>query len=149
MNSQPLQNFSPVAVVEKLRAHHRRDDNDHRSDQRLPFTQHQSGAGAGANKLSGHHHKAGSPDNLPADNKQQQAADVRGGVEQFGVGRRLRQVKPGEGDKRQRIKRTGAGAEKTVVKPDAAAGDQRKRQTVEPTLPVRIPPMWCRYTVPG
>ncbi len=76
MNSQPLQNLSPVAVIKKFRAHHRRDDNDHRPDQRLPFTQHQPGPGAGANKLAGHHHKAGGPDNLSTDDKQQQAADV-------------------------------------------------------------------------
>lgn len=54
MNSQPLQNLSPVAVIKKFRAHHRRDDNDHRPDQRLPFTQHQPGPGSGANKLAGH-----------------------------------------------------------------------------------------------
>jgi hypothetical protein len=54
------------------------------------------------------------------------------------MGGRFRQVKPGQGDESQRIKRTGARAEETVVKTDAAAGDQRKRQTVQPTLPVLL-----------
>ena len=52
------------------------------------------------------------------------------------MGRRLGKVKPGQSDKSQGVKRTGAGAEKAIVKPYATAGDQRKRQTVKPTLPV-------------
>lgn len=47
------------------------------------------------------------------------------------MGRRLGKVKPGQSDKSQGVKRTGAGAEKAIVKPYATAGDQRKRQTVK------------------
>jgi hypothetical protein len=52
------------------------------------------------------------------------------------MGGRFGEVKPGQGDESQRIKRTGAWAEETVVKTDAAAGDQGKRQTVQTTLTV-------------
>ena len=48
----------------------------------------------------------------------------------------FREIKPGERHKGQRIKRTGAGAKKTVVETHAAASDQRERQTIQATLTI-------------
>ena len=54
-----------------------------------------------APKTARHHHKPGCPDNLAADDKQQQAADVRGGIQHFSVGGRFGEVKSGQRDKRR------------------------------------------------
>ena len=86
--------------------------------------------------MPGHHHKAGSPNDLAADDEQQQAANVRRRVQQFRMCGRFRQVEPGQRDERQRVKRSGARAKETVVKANAAAGDQGKRQAIQTALPV-------------
>ena len=52
------------------------------------------------------------------------------------MGGRFGEVKPGQRHERQRVKRACPRAEETVVKTDAAPGNQRKRQAVQTTLTV-------------
>ncbi|MNW06388.1 hypothetical protein D3C71_2027850 [compost metagenome] len=55
------------------------------------------------------------------------------------MGGRFGEVKTGQRHKRQGIKRTGTRPEEAIVKTDAAACNQGKRQTVQTTLTILFP----------
>lgn len=88
-----------MVIINKFGAHYCRDDDDHRSNQLLSFAQYQSRAHPRSEKLSDQHDKTGGPNHFPADDKQQQAANIGGGIEHFRVGRRFGEVIAAQHDK--------------------------------------------------